>query len=188
MSSEKARQRKQLALEVEKNGIEMAPCSKCKNAKVKAGESKPKCILGRSSRCSECIRKGYTDCDVTVSAPEWRRLRDLREKIRGDLEKAEEEEVGLLHRLSALRAKKLRLRKQLRHTGRRVDKAVDQELADLEAADLVENEVLGPMPEELGDMVEVSDPPFMMHDILQMSPGAWDRLMNVPLDDPFAAG
>lgn len=71
MSSSKLLERKQLALEIASDGIEIAPYTSYRNARVKRGEPKPKCILGpRSGKCSEYIRKGLSSCDVIVSRPE----------------------------------------------------------------------------------------------------------------------
>jgi hypothetical protein len=93
--------RTQLSSEVA-TGTEMAPCSGCRNAKVKAGESRPKCVIGaRSQRCSECVRKGYSNCDVTLTAPQWIRLRETRNKLRRELEELEEEEISLLQQLTS---------------------------------------------------------------------------------------
>ena len=46
MSSSKSLSRKHLASEISKHGTKMAPCTKCRNAKVKDGDERPKCIVG----------------------------------------------------------------------------------------------------------------------------------------------
>lgn len=156
----------------------MAPCSSCRNARPKKGEPKPKCIVGpRSGKCSECVRKGYPDCDVTVSRPEWERLRDARDSLRRDIEKIEEEEVELLQKLASRRAKKIRLRKQLRLSERRTEEAVAQELEDLEAAEAIEDQFLPPEDPVDTSGVEVLESPFLFHDILEMPPSDWDQLL-----------
>lgn len=175
--------RKALSLETESNGIEMAPCTQCRNSKPKRGEPKKRCIAGaRSGRCSECIRKGYTSCDVTVSRAEWEKMRDGRELLRRDLERAEEKEAELLQQLLDHRARTIRLRKQLRQAENRTDKAVAQELDDVEEAERVESAFLG--LEEPGVLVE--ERPFF-HDVLEMVPGDWasiDGLQGFPWQIP----
>lgn len=174
MSSSKSLRRKNLAFEIQRDGTEMAPCSKCRNAKVKPGEEKPKYIVGpQSERCSECVRKGQPHCDVTLSTPQWVKLRDARDALRRDIEKVEEEEVNLLQELTARRMKKLRLRKQLRFSEERTNAAVSKELEELDALDAAEQAFL-PQEQELG--VEIPENPFPFHGILEMPPTAWDDL------------
>ena len=89
--------RDQLCSELSSGGFEMAPCTACRTAPSKPGEEKAKCIVGlRSKRCSECVRKGYTYCDVTLTAPQWMQLRRSRDRLRKAIEEIEEEEIGLL--------------------------------------------------------------------------------------------
>lgn len=174
MSSNKSR--KHSSSEIQFNGIEMAPCTKCRNAVMKSGADRPRCIVGpQSGKCYECVRNQYPDCDVTLSAPQWTKLRDARDALRRDIEKIEEEEVELLQKLTARRMKKIRLRKQLRLPEHRTDTAVAQELEDLEAAEAVEKTFLPP-GENLG--VEVRDNPFDCHGILEMPPAYWDEIWH----------
>lgn len=174
MSSSKSLSRKHLSLEIQQNGIEMAPCTKCQHAKVKPGETRPKCIVGpQSGKCSECVRKGYPNCDVTLSAPQWTKLRDARDALRRDIEKIEEEEIELLQKLTARRMKKVRLRKQLRLSENRTDTAVAQELEDLENAEAIERAFL-PQDEEFG--IEIPDQPFAFGGILEMPTESWEEL------------
>jgi len=93
---------------------------------------------------------------VTVSRPEWERLRDGREKLRAELEAAEEREAEMMHKLFKHRSKTLRLRNQLRQAEKRTDYAVAKELEELEGAEAVENEFLEPMPSS--SVVAPSDP------------------------------
>lgn len=187
MSSSKSLSRKHLSSEIQFNGIEMAPCTKCCNARVKSGEDRPKCIVGpQSVKCYECVRKGYPDCDVTLSAPQWTKLRDARDALRRGIEKIEEEEVELLQKLTARRMKKIRLRKQLRLSEHRTDTAtVAQELEDLEAAEAIEKTFLPP-GESLG--VEVPDNPFDFHGILEMPPASWDEIWHPSAADASVGG
>lgn len=185
MSSSKSLARKQLALEMELEGTETAPCTRCRNAKPKKGEDQPKCILGpRSGKCSECVRKGYTICDVTVSCPEWERLRDSRDKLRRDIEKVEEEEVELLQKLAERRLKKFRVRKQLRLSERRTEIAVAQALDDLEAAELMKEQALSPA--EPG-VLEVLGCPFT-DDTLEMTYMEWEAMDGDILEPWFYDG
>ena len=190
MSSSRLLKRQRLAAETCSSGIEMAPCSACRNARTKSGQPKPRCIVGtRSGRCSECIRKGLAHCDVTVSRPEWERLRDGREKLRAELEAAEEREAEMMHKLFEHRSKTLRLRKQLRQAEKRTDHAVAKELEELEGAEAVENEFLDPTPSS--SVVAPSDPwheflhgaeaepqPVPFWDVVEMPPGDWDLLLG----------
>lgn len=181
MSSTKSLHRKRLSAEIEANGIEMAPCSGCLNAKILPNRPRPKCIVGpRSGKCSECVRKGVA-CDVTISSSQWERVRDTRDRLRRDLERVEEEETELLHRLAARRARKVRLRKQIRLAERRTDDAVAEELRDLESAEAVEETVLGPAPEG----VEIEEYPFSVHGILEMPPADWASLFGEDPTDPL---
>lgn len=178
MPSQATLDRQNLSHEVDSNGIEMAPCTGCQNTKRKPGDPPIRCLVGpRSGKCSNCIRKGYK-CDVAMSRPQWEKLRDTRDKLRHEIEKIEEEEVELMHKLAARRSKKIRLRKQLRLSERRTDDAVAQELEELEAAEDAENELLGL---DLGPLVEVPELPFSFHGILEMSPQGWGSLEGIPL-------
>jgi hypothetical protein len=100
---------------------------------------------------------------VKLSVPEWERFRDTRERLSRELEAADEEELSLLmaqqdllRKLSQHKAKKIRLRKQLRLAENRTETAVTRELDELEMAEAVEEEFL-PSFEPAG--VEVSGPP-----------------------------
>lgn len=183
MASEAKRKRLRLASDILATGTEMPPCTRCRNAKTKAGEPKPKCIVGpKSGRCSECVRKGYhKDCDVKLSVPEWEKFRDVRERLSKELEDADEEEVRLLmvqqdilRKLSQHKAKKIRLRKQLRLAENRTETAVSRELDELEMAEAVEEEFL-PTLEPVG--VEVSGPPNDS-DPWGMTPSDWVGLCD----------
>lgn len=184
MASSSRKRRLDLSLEIARTGSEMAPCTHCRHAKPRAGQTPPKCIVGvKSGKCSECVRKGYSDCDVTLSASEWERFRKTRDKLRADLEKADEEEISLLleqrrllDRISSHKAKKIRLRKQLRLAENRTDGAVAKELEALEAEEAAEPV---PEPDEAGVVVDESLPSGW-----DMSVFDWDGLCDpsVPLD------
>lgn len=183
MSSAAAVARLSLSKETLESGTEMAPCTACRNAKVKKDEPRPKCIAGlKSGRCSECVRKGYSGCDVTLSAPEWMKFRDMREKFRKELDEAEEEEIRLLHqqqdilaRLTRHKAKKVRLRKQMRLAGERTDSAVARELDDLESADAVEARYLPVVEPDGVEAVEGASSSA----VWEMPPSDWAGLCDV---------
>lgn len=183
MSSAADQNRTALRRELEFSGTEMAPCSACRKSKPRQGVPRPKCIVGaKSGRCSECVRKGYSKCDVTLSTPEWVRFRDLRNRLKKELEEADEVEVSLLHEQQDIlqkilrhKAKKIRIRKQLRLAGEKTDSAMSRELEELEAVDAIEDcsdltpeegiavsEVVGGTPWEMspGDWIGLCDPSF----------------------------
>ena len=100
---------------------------------------------------------------MKLSVPEWEKFRDVRQRLSKELEDADEEEVrllmaqqDLLRKLSQHKAKKIRLRKQLRLAENRTETAVSRELDELEIAEAVEEEFL-PALEPAG--MEVSGPP-----------------------------
>ena len=165
MPSLRTLQHRQAAEEIANSGHEMAPCNHCRSARILKDEPKVSCIVGpRLTSCSECIKKGYKDCDVTLSAPKWTRLQDLRERLRKEAEEADEEEVKLLHEQSELqrkyalarrqeereqqdilrrlfeqKAKRIRLGKQLRLASDRTDAAVAKEILDMDEAEAVKD-------------------------------------------------
>jgi hypothetical protein len=157
--------RLRLKAEILATGTKMPPYTRYRNAKVKPGESRPKCIVGpKSGRCSEYVRKGYhKDYDMKLSVPEWERFRDTRERLSKELEATNKEELGLLiaqqdllRKLSQHKAKKIRLRKQLHLAENRTETAIARELDKLEMAEAIEEEFL-PSAEPAG--IEVSGPP-----------------------------
>ena len=75
--------------------------------------------------CSQCVRKGYTGCDVTVTWTEWERLRAQRRKLKRQLDEAEEKVTEAMARVH-------RLRKQLRVAEDREEKAISKEFLALQ--------------------------------------------------------
>jgi hypothetical protein len=116
---------------------------------------------------------------VTLSRPEWEKLRGLREDLRSQLERSEERVAELMQQLSAQQAKSVRLRKQVRLAETRTDKAVAQELDDLETVEDLE-EALRVPGEGVG--AEAAGQPFAFHGIVEMPPGDWGLLEDIPLD------
>lgn len=106
--------------------------------------------------------------------------------MRKEIEDADEDEIKLLmeqqeilRKLSAHKAKKIRLKKQLRLAENRTESAVAKELEDLEAAEAVEEEFL---PEETGG-IELSEDAGPS-DIWNLTPSDWVGLCdpNFPLE------
>ncbi|OQN95110.1 hypothetical protein B0A48_18714 [Cryoendolithus antarcticus] len=180
--------RHRLAEDVEYSGIEMAPCTGCRNALVKPGEERPKCVVSPvSGKCSECHRKNRKSCDVSLTSVQWIKLRDGREKLEKEIEELEVEEIGILQRMSQdqkqlvdRRMKKVRLRKQLRLAARRTETAVAEELDRLEAEDPPVDEV---EEEPLDVGVEVPEHPFAFHGILEMPVGDWSVFDNIDFSE-----
>lgn len=130
----------------------------------------------KSKRCSECVRKGYSKCDVTLSYPQWVKAKEVRERLQKELEAVEVEEVELLQRLVGRRQKKIRLRKQLRLAERKTDDAVAKEVEDADTADAVEDILFG---SEEG--IEIPPLPSF-HDNVEKGIDEWSSFF--PLDWP----
>jgi len=103
-----------------------SPCSAYRNVHVPEGKSRPRCIVDvRFGCCSECVRKGYSSYDITVTWTEWERLREQRRRLKRKLEEAKEkvtEAMTYVHRL----------RKQLRVAEEREEKAITKEFTALQ--------------------------------------------------------
>jgi len=110
------------AVLIESEGREMpSPCSACRNARIPEGKSRPRCIVDvRFGCCSECVRKGYSSCDISVTWTEWERLREQRRRLKRKLEEAEEKVTEAMTHVH-------RLRKQLRVAEEREEKAITKE-------------------------------------------------------------
>ena len=119
--------RERQALLIESEGREMpSPCSACRDAKVPEGKQRPRCVVDvRFGCCSQCVRKGYTGCDVTVTWTEWERLRAQRRKLKRQMDEAEEQVTEAMARVH-------RLRKQLRVAEDREEKAISKEFLALQ--------------------------------------------------------
>ena len=120
--------RERQALDIESEGREMpSPCSLCQKAKPKENGDRPRCVVDvRFGCCSECVRKGESGCDVTVTWTEWERLRGQRRKLKRQLDEAEEKVTEAMTRVH-------RLRKQLRVAEDREEKAISKEFKELQA-------------------------------------------------------
>jgi len=86
--------RERQAILIETEGREMpSPCTACREAKSSVGRPRPRCVVDvRFGCCSQCVRKGYSSCDVSVTWTEWERLRSQRRKLKRQLDEAEDRE------------------------------------------------------------------------------------------------
>ena len=170
----KERRERQAQL-VESEGREMpSPCSACRNAKVLEGKERPRCVVDvRFGCCSQCVRKGYSKCDVTVTWTEWECLRNQRRKLKRQLDDAEEkvtEAMSCVHRL----------RKQLRVAEEHEEKAISKEFATLQR-----------LPSEGPEALEVSSDfllepegtPEELNGVFQLPLPSWAELSLVPDSD-----
>jgi len=82
------------------------PCSGCKKAKL---EYRVSLDTGRCVRCTSSGRK----CDLVATKADWAKLAAQKEKIRADLEEAQDRQNELLAEQNLLAARSLRLRKEL---------------------------------------------------------------------------
>ena len=113
---------------------------------------------------------------MTLSRPEWERLRDVRDRLRDELIAAEEEEEVLALKVAENRRKIIRLRKQARLAERRTETAMDKELEDIESSEAAE-EALQALD---SGVVAEQRPEFV--DILEMPPETWAVIDGL---DPF---
>ena len=164
------KRRKALSRETLASGIEMAPCSGCRNAKI-SSRSKVRCVVGpRSGRCSECIRKGRK-CDVLLERAEWERLRDSRDSLQRRLQQAEEREEELQQQWAKQRAQVITLREQVRRTSARTDEEVADKIDQMEEIDRVVEEMMTGELEQRG-LVENQALPFQW-DLADICAGGW---------------
>ena len=118
--------RERQAILIETEGREMpSPCTACREAKSSVGRPRPRCVVDvRFGCCSQCVRKGYSSCDVSVTWTEWERLRSQRRKLKRQLDEAEEKVTEAMTRVH-------RLRKQLRIAEDREEKEISKEFVAL---------------------------------------------------------
>lgn len=158
---------------IESEGREMpSPCSACRNARVPEGKSRPRCVVDvRFGCCSECVRKGYSSCDVTVTWTEWERLRNQRRRLKRKLEEAEEKVTEAMTHVH-------RLRKQLRVAEEREEKAITKEFTALQE-----------LPSEVSEgpsdfLLEPEGEPSEIAEVFQLPLESWTEISLLP-DDPF---
>jgi len=161
------------AVLIESEGREMpSPCSACRNARVPEGKSRPRCIVDvRFGCCSECVRKGYSSCDVSVTWTEWERLREQRRRLKRKLEEAEEKVTEAMAHVH-------RLRKQLRVAEEREEKAITKEFTALQ-------ELPSEVSENPSDfLLEPEGEPSEVAEVFQLPLESWTEISLLP-DDPF---
>jgi hypothetical protein len=161
------------AVLIESEGREMpSPCSACRNARVPEGKSRPRCIVDvRFGCCSECVRKGYSSCDVSVTWTEWERLREQRRRLKRKLEEAEEKVTEAMAHVH-------RLRKQLRVAEEREEKAITKEFTALQ-------ELPSEVSENPSDfLLEPEGEPSEIAEVFQLPLESWTEISLLP-DDPF---
>ena len=158
---------------IESEGREMpSPCSACRNARVPEGKSRPRCVVDvRFGCCSECVRKGYSSCDVTVTWTEWERLRNQRRRLKRKLEEAEEKVTEAMTHVH-------HLRKQLRVAEEREEKAIAKEFTALQELPSEVSEV----PSDF--LLEPEGDPSEIAEVFQLPLESWTEISLLP-DDPF---
>ena len=168
--------RERQALLIESEGREMpSPRSSCQSARVPEGKQRPRCVVDvRFGCCSECVRKGYTSCDVTVTWTEWERLRNQRRQLKRKLDEAEEKVTEAMTHVH-------RLRKQLRFAEEREEKAISKEFAELQKLSPKEIGVPLATPEFL---LEPEGEPSALDGVFQLPLSSWSEFSMIP-DDPF---
>lgn len=147
-----------------------SPCSSCQNARVVEGKSGPRCIVDiRFGCCSECVRKGYSSCDVSVTWTEWERLRDQRRRLKRKLEEAEEKVTEAMTHVH-------RLRKQLRAAEERKERAITKEFTAL-------RELPPEVSENPSDfLLEPEGEPSESPEVLQLPLESWIEISPLPGD------
>lgn len=168
--------RERQALLIESEGSEMpSPCSSCIGAKVAEGKSRPRCVVDvRFGCCSECVRKGYSSCDVTVTWTEWERLRNQRRQLKRKLDEAEE-------RVTEAMTKVHRLRKQLRVAEEKEDRAISKEFVELQRLAPDAREGSNAPPEFL---LEPEGSASEIDGVFQLPLAEWSEFSMLH-DDPF---
>ncbi|KAK0247029.1 hypothetical protein LTS09_017835 [Friedmanniomyces endolithicus] len=119
--------RERQAIDIETEGREMpSPCTACREARSSDERPRPRCVVDvRYGCCSQCVRRGYSSCDVSVTWTEWERLRSQRRKLKRQLDEAEEKVTEAMYRVH-------RLRKQLRVAEDREEKEISKEFVALQ--------------------------------------------------------
>jgi len=167
----KDRRERQACL-IESEGREMpSPCSSCRDAKTPEGGSRPRCVVDvRFGCCSQCVRKGYTGCDVSVTWTEWERLRSQRRKLKRQLDEAEEKVTEAMMRVH-------RLRKQLRVAEGREEKAISKEFAALQELPSEGPEALEAPADFL---LEPEGNPEELANVFQLPVPSWAEFSMIP--------
>ena len=150
-----------------------SPCTSCRDAKIAEGRIRPRCVVDvRFGCCSQCVRRGYSGCDVTVTWTEWERLRGQRRKLKRQLDEAEEKVIEAMTKVH-------RLRNQLRVAEDREEKEISKEFAALQK---LPSEGAGALeaPESL---LEPEGNPEELEGVSQLSVPSGTDLSLIPDDD-----
>jgi len=164
--------RERQALVIESEGNEMpSPCSSCRDAKVPEGRDRPRCVVDvRFGCCSQCVRRGYSGCDVTVTWTEWERLRSQRRKLKRQLDEAEEKVTEAMSRVH-------RLRKQLRVAEDREEKAISKEFVELQK---LPSEGAGALEAPAECLLEPEGVPEELEGVFQLPIPSWAEFSMIP--------
>lgn len=168
--------RERQALFIENEGREMpSPCSSCRDARSVEGRERVRCVVDvRFGCCSECVRKGYSACDVTVTWTEWERLRSQRRKLKRQLDEAEEKVTEAMSRVH-------RLRKQLRVAEEREEEAISKEFKELQA---MPSEGPGALAASSDCLLIPEGTPGELDGVFQLPLASWAE-MSMVMDDDF---
>ena len=139
-----------------------SPYSSCRSARIPEGKQRPRYVVDiRFKYCSEYIRKGYSSYDVIVIQTKQERLRNQRRQLKRKLDKVEEKVTEAITYV-------YRLRKQLRFTKEREEKAISKEFAKLQKLS----------PKEIG--VPLATPKFLLEP--KGEPSELDSVFQLPLN------
>jgi hypothetical protein len=135
-NSKRRAERFLLGNKIERNGIEMAPCTRCERVKRRCVAIPSTDDETASKRCAECARQGRSSCDYVErnrmpSVSDWASLD--RQLARLD----EEEEKAIAVSQEAM-AKILRLRKEKAFLKAREKKMIEAGLGSLDELDALE--------------------------------------------------
>ena len=104
----------------------LSPCTACQEAKTIDERPYPRCIVDVRFGCySQCVQRGYSSCNVSVTQIEQEQLRSQRRKLKRQLNKAEEKVTKAITRVH-------QLRKQLRVAKDRKEKEISKEFIALQ--------------------------------------------------------
>ena len=122
-----------LAAKIQSTGEEMIPCSSCASS-----EPPRACVVlsGASVRCSECVRRGFTRCDVRgVAAGSLSALMEEEERLKLEQDAALEAHQSALNLALESLARVQRLKKQRLFVKEKTDKLVQRVSAECDEED-----------------------------------------------------
>ncbi len=104
----------------------LSPYTACQEAKTTDERPYPRYIVDvRFSYCSQCVRRGYSSYNVSITQTEQEQLRSQRRKLKRQLNEAEEKVTKAITRI-------YQLRKQLRVAKDRKEKEISKEFVILQ--------------------------------------------------------